>query len=176
MTAHHVSLTAANRYDTTYDTTTLRYDTTHSTSGGSPRPSEHNEVGRRSSVSEQQSTATANPFFSSSTTTTIRISNTIDSLLMSDVPQPIVSQLRLLLAAIHRCNFRFCGSVIDDPSSWRRFLKHSSRSGEDEFYPEYFMEPLRTQLEFQDAIAHTQLFVSLMDKLRLEHKKMDEIR
>jgi hypothetical protein len=95
---------------------------------------------------------------------------------MSDVPQSILSQLRLLLAAIHRCNFRFCGSVIDDPSSWRRFLKYSSRSGEEEFYPEYFMEPLRTQLEFQDAIAHTQLFVSLMDKLRLEHLKMDEIR
>jgi len=112
-----------------------------------------------------------NPFSS-----TIRISNTIDSLLMSHVPEPIVAQLRILLAAIQRYNFRFCGCVIDEPGSWRRFLKHSSRTGEEEFYPEYFMEPLRTQLEFQDAIAHTQLFVSLMDKLRKEHLKMDEIR
>jgi hypothetical protein len=38
------------------------------------------------------------------------------------------------------------------------------------------MEPLRNHLEFQDAIVHTQLFVSFMDKLRKEQHLLDTLR
>ena len=48
--------------------------------------------------------------------------------------------------------------------------------GEDEFYPEHFMEPLRNYLEFQEAIVHTQLFVAFMDKLKKEQQLLQHIR
>jgi hypothetical protein len=105
-----------------------------------------------------------------------KITNTIDSLLMSAVPLHILHNVRVLIVAIKRFNYGFCGCVISDPGSWKRFLRHSNRTGEDEFYPEYFMEPLRNHLEFQDAIVHTQLFVSFMDKLRKEQHLLDTLR
>lgn len=105
-----------------------------------------------------------------------KITNTIDSLLMSDLPLHILHHVRVLIVAIKRFNYGFCGCVISDPGSWKRFLRHSNRTGEDEFYPEYFMEPLRNHLEFQDAIVHTQLFVSFMDKLRKEQHLLDTFR
>jgi hypothetical protein len=105
-----------------------------------------------------------------------KITNTIDSLLMVGVPVHILHNVRVLTVAIKRFNYGFCGCVISDPGSWKRFLRHSQRTGEDEFYPEYFMEPLRNQLEFQDAIVHTQLFVSFMDKLRKEQSLLDTFR
>jgi hypothetical protein len=105
-----------------------------------------------------------------------RITNTLDWVLMSDLPYHILRQVRSLIAAIKRYNYQFCGCVVSDPSSWKRFLRHSNRTGEDEFYPEYFMEPLRNHLEFQDAIVHTQLFVSFMDKLRKEQQLLDTFR
>jgi hypothetical protein len=108
--------------------------------------------------------------------TVSRITNTIDSLLMTGLPLEILHHIRVLIVAIKRFNYGFCGCVINDPGSWKRFLKHSTRTGEDEFYPEYFMEPLRNHLEFQDAIVHTQLFVSFMDKLRKEQHLLDTFR
>lgn len=48
--------------------------------------------------------------------------------------------------------------------------------GEEEFYPEQFMEPLRNYLEFQEAIANTQLFVAFMDKLKKEQQVLDHVR
>ena len=112
----------------------------------------------------------------STTTTVSRITNTIDSLLMTDLPLHILHHVRVLIVAIKRFNYTFCGVVVNDPGSWKRFLKHSTRTGTDEFYPEYFMEPLRNHLEFQDAIVHTQLFVSFMDKLRKEQCLLDTFR
>ena len=105
-----------------------------------------------------------------------KITNTIDSLLMSAVPIYILQHIRILIVSIKRYNYGFCGCVISDPSSWKKFLRYSNRTGSDEFYPEYFMEPLRNHLEFQDAIVHTQLFVSFMDKLRKEQCVMDTFR
>jgi hypothetical protein len=115
-------------------------------------------------------------FGAAATDRVTRITNTIDSVLMSGVPLHILHHVRVITAAIKRFNYGFCGCVISDPGSWKRFLRHSNRTGEDEFYPEYFMEPLRNHLEFQDAIVHTQLFVSFMDKLRKEQHVLNVYR
>jgi hypothetical protein len=47
---------------------------------------------------------------------------------------------------------------------------------EEEFYPDVFLEPLRAAMEFQEAIVHTQLFVSFFDKLRKESVVLNGIR
>eukprot|EP01038_Epipyxis_sp_PR26KG_P004365 gene4365-6176_t len=104
------------------------------------------------------------------------VSNTLDSLLMSDVPETIVKQVQVLVTAIKRYNFKFCGSLSSDPTSWKKFLRYNTTTGEEEFYPAYFMEPLRNYLEFQDAMVHTQMFVAFMEKLRSEHKLLENIR
>lgn len=135
--------------------------------GGSPRPSEHKRVGSITTMSSKNKS----PF-----TSNCRIANTIDSLLMSEVPLKILEQVRILISSIQRYNYGFCGCVLEEPGTWKKFLKRSTRTGTDEFYPEYFMEPLRNHLEFQDAIVHTQLFVSFMDKLHKEHIEMDHYR
>ena len=59
--------------------------------------------------------------FSSSTTTISRITNTIDSLLMSDLPLDILHHVRVLIVAIKRFNYTFCGVVVNDPGSWKRY-------------------------------------------------------
>lgn len=104
------------------------------------------------------------------------VRNNIDAILMSDVPLNVLHHVRTMMASIKRYNFGFCGKVALDPRQWKRFLRRNPGSGGPEFYPEYFMEPIRNGVEFQDAIAHTQLFVSFMDKLRREHMLLDTVR
>lgn len=107
----------------------------------------------------------------------LSIVNSVDSILMEDVPEPILRQLNVLIVSFPRYVRRFIGrEVLHDPSNWKRFLRYSTRTGEEEFYPEYFIEPLRNQLEFQEAMVHTQLFVSFMDRLRREYHKQDHLR
>eukprot|EP01034_Spumella_vulgaris_P024136 gene24135-30446_t len=108
--------------------------------------------------------------------TSSHIKNTLDSLLMSDVPQHILKQVQILIVAIKRSNFNFCGGTIKNPQAWKKFLRFSNTTGEAEFYPEHFMEPLRNYLEFQEAMVHTQLFVAFMDKLKKEQQMLEHVR
>jgi hypothetical protein len=108
--------------------------------------------------------------------TSSHVKNTLDSMLMSDVPQHILKQVQILIVAIKRSNFNFCGNTIKDPGAWKKFLRFSNTTGEAEFYPEHFMEPLRNYLEFQEAMVHTQLFVAFMDKLKKEQLLLEHVR
>lgn len=119
------------------------------------------------------------------------VKNNTDRLLMSHLPGSIVNQLRVLLSSIKRYNYSFFGALVNDPSAWRRFIRKPFQSSnglqpgamyfdgemEEDFIPaEQFLEPLRNQLEFQEAMVKTQLFVSFMDRLRKEHLMLDHIR
>jgi hypothetical protein len=42
-------------------------------------------------------------------------------------------------------------------------LRFNNKTNANEFYPEYFIEPLRNFLEFQESIVHTQLFVAFIE-------------
>eukprot|EP00981_Chlorochromonas_danica_P008745 scaffold2302_cov209-Ochromonas_danica.AAC.9 len=67
-------------------------------------------------------------------------------------------------------------SVLKDQISYKRFLKTNASTKEDEFYPDHFLEPLRCKMEFQEAVVHTQLFVSFVDKLRKQTELLDHVR
>lgn len=98
-------------------------------------------------------------------------------LIYEQVPKAIRQQLRTLLACLKRYNATMCGGpVLDDVQQWKRFLRHNSVTQTEEFYPENYMEPLRGKLEFQDAMVHTQLFVSFIDRLRREQRILDQVR
>lgn len=55
--------------------------------------------------------------------------NVMDFLLMSNVPSDILKHIQILITAIKRNNFNFCGNVIKDPASWKKFLKYSNTTG-----------------------------------------------
>jgi hypothetical protein len=65
---------------------------------------------------------------------------------------------------------------VTDTASWKKFLKLNITTGEAEFFPDYFMEPLKNYLEFQEAVVRTQLFVAFMDKLRKDNRLLDNVR
>jgi len=103
------------------------------------------------------------------------VKNTLDMLLMCNVPEHILKNVQILIAAIKRYNFHFFSSLVTDTASWKRFLRPTP-AGAMEFFPASFMEPLRNHLEFQEAVVHTQLFVAFMDKLRKDNRLLDNIR
>jgi hypothetical protein len=49
------------------------------------------------------------------------------------------------------------------------FSFYSPQTNMFEFQPDLFMEPLKQRLQFQENVIHTQLFVSFMDKKRVEY-------
>lgn len=124
---------------------------------------------RRDSHSEGNSSAPTKPIGNRI------VKNTLDMLLMANVPELITKNVQILIAAIKRYNFHFFSSLVTDTASWKRFLKQTS-TGAMEFFPASFMEPLRNHLEFQEAVVHTQLFVAFMDKLRRDNRLLDNVR
>jgi hypothetical protein len=80
-----------------------------------------------------------------------------------------------LVRALYEHNVRFCGDAID-PTAWRRYVRYNDMTGEEEFYPNWFMEPVRRHVEFQEAVVQTQLFVGFMDHVREESASKDKDR
>jgi len=80
-----------------------------------------------------------------------------------------------LVRTLYEHNVRFCGDAID-PTAWRRYVRYNDMTGEEEFYPNWFMEPVRRHVEFQEAVVQTQLFVGFMDHVREESLKKDHDR
>jgi hypothetical protein len=95
---------------------------------------------------------------------------------MSDVPERIRKQVKVLVRSISRHNFAFFKELVSDGPSWTRFLRKNGKTGGQEFYPDALMEPLRNMVEFRDAVVHTQLFLAFMDKMRKENSIIDKIR
>ncbi|CAM9153547.1 unnamed protein product, partial [Phaeothamnion confervicola] len=58
-----------------------------------------------------------------------------------------------------------CGDLAA-PGGWRRYGALNAASGEFEFYPAWFTEPIERQLQFQTAVAHSQMMVSFVDRCR----------
>lgn len=71
-----------------------------------------------------------------------------------------------LLALVSRHNRRLCGEGMLETGGWRKYGLINQSSKQFEFYPEMFIDPLRARLAFQEGVVHTQLFVSLMDRLK----------
>ena len=56
-------------------------------------------------------------------------------------------------------HFRVLGCISQTkPDTFKDFGQFDPDTGEFDFYPEKLLEPLRAQLEFQEAMISTQLF------------------
>ena len=76
---------------------------------------------------------------------------------------------------IHSHNMQFCGDSVN-PLAWKRYVRFNNHSGEEEFYPNWFMQPVRRHVEFQEAVVQTQLFVGFMDSVREAAESQDGYR
>ena len=81
----------------------------------------------------------------------------------------------IIARVLHSHNMQFCGDSVD-PTAWRRYVKYNHSTEEEEFYPNWFMQPVRRHVEFQEAVVQTQLFVGFMDAVREEAEKQDKYR
>ena len=80
-----------------------------------------------------------------------------------------------ILTLIHDYNKKLCGDLTN-PTGWRSYGAMNSSTGEFEFYPQWFMEPLELQVQFQEQVIHTQMFVSFMDKQRMSYTSKSTYR
>jgi hypothetical protein len=85
------------------------------------------------------------------------------------------SALAGIARVIHCHNMQFCGDSVN-PTAWRRYVKFNTATGEEEFYPNWFMQPVRRHVEFQEAVVQTQLFVGFMDSVRVAAERQDKFR
>jgi hypothetical protein len=121
-----------------------------------------------------------------------RTISTATKLLSERLPDQNVDQLQLssffsdlteaekvavhdVMDAVEQHNTLFCGDLVL-ADSWRRYGTYDPTSGDFEFYPQWFLDHQRSVLEFQDVVCHTQLFVSYVDKLRVEYVQKNSQR
>ena len=65
------------------------------------------------------------------------------------------------------------GEIAVGRNRWQKYGMLNRTSGEFEFYPSWFMEPYRTEMQFRERMVHTQLFVSFVDNKRREDMRVD---
>lgn len=63
----------------------------------------------------------------------------------------------------------FLCSDVAEVDGWRKYGTYDASTGEYEFYPQWFMDHQRSILDFQEGVVKTQLFMSYMDRLRLDY-------
>ena len=76
--------------------------------------------------------------------------------------------IKEIMSLIYKYNTSMCGDLMQ-PAGWRNYGAVNASTGEFEFYPQWFMDPIQAQCKLQENIIHTQFFVSFMDKLRIEY-------
>jgi hypothetical protein len=85
-----------------------------------------------------------------------------------DLTEEEKTTVKEVRTAIESHNTLFCGDLIVG-DGWRKYGAYDGSTGEFEFFPQWFLDHQRSILEFQDVVVHTQLFVSYVDKLRVEY-------
>lgn len=94
---------------------------------------------------------------------------------LSDLTESEMAAVHDVMGAVEQHNTLFCGDLVL-ADSWRRYGTYNPASGDFEFYPQWFLDHQRSVLEFQDVVCHTQLFVSYVDKLRVEYVQKNSQR
>mmetsp|Transcript_23538 Transcript_23538/g.39219 ORF Transcript_23538/g.39219 Transcript_23538/m.39219 type:complete len:300 (-) Transcript_23538:63-962(-) len=107
--------------------------------------------------------------FSYSSLSTIKVA-------MHDLSPESIRSLRGALHSVVSCISAMCGEVLTQPGGWRQFGAIGRRSQQFEFLPELFMHSLRTGLQLQESIIHTQMFVSFMDSQREAYESLAHFR
>lgn len=65
--------------------------------------------------------------------------------------------------------------LSDSPDAWQQYGEFNEATGTFDFCPDKFIQPLKYQIQFQEAMTHTQLFVGYVEELQLAHKKRSHL-
>mmetsp|Transcript_15455 Transcript_15455/g.24060 ORF Transcript_15455/g.24060 Transcript_15455/m.24060 type:complete len:282 (+) Transcript_15455:1-846(+) len=71
---------------------------------------------------------------------------------------------------------RYCGDLATTGNAWKRYGTIDVKTGNFNFYPAWFMNPIRADQFFHEALVHTQLFVGYVDERRRNQMEVDEMR
>jgi hypothetical protein len=85
--------------------------------------------------------------------------------------------LRKIKAVIKRHLSQFTVALTDKPDAWQQCGEFNE--GTFDFSPDKFIQPLKDrmifQIQFQEMMAHTQLFVGYVEELQLSYEKRKEL-
>eukprot|EP00546_Thalassionema_frauenfeldii_P022040 CAMPEP_0178898686 /NCGR_PEP_ID=MMETSP0786-20121207/2479_1 /TAXON_ID=186022 /ORGANISM="Thalassionema frauenfeldii, Strain CCMP 1798" /LENGTH=1151 /DNA_ID=CAMNT_0020569453 /DNA_START=87 /DNA_END=3539 /DNA_ORIENTATION=+ len=70
---------------------------------------------------------------------------------------------------------KFCGDLILNGKAWKRYGTIDVKTNEFIFHPEWFLNPMKADQAFQEAMVHTQLFSSFVHEKRQDQVEMEEI-
>jgi len=73
----------------------------------------------------------------------------------------IVSDLK---KKIYRHNSQLCGDLLSSPLAWKKYGAYNNQTNDFEFVPQWFLDPIRSKLNLQEVLSHTQMFVTLIDQ------------
>lgn len=72
---------------------------------------------------------------------------------------------------------QFTVGLRDKPEPWRQYGEFNEAIGAYDFCPDKFIQPLKDhmifQIQFQEMMAHTQLFLGYVEGLQLAHEKQN---
>jgi len=87
--------------------------------------------------------------------------------------------LRKIKEVIKRHISQFTVGLADKPDAWQQYGEFNEAAGTFDFSPDKFIQPLKDQMifqiQFQEMMAHTQLFVGYVEELQLSHEKRREM-
>ncbi|KAL9183930.1 hypothetical protein ACHAXT_002016 [Thalassiosira profunda] len=74
---------------------------------------------------------------------------------------------------------QFTMGLNDRPDAWQQYGEFNEATGTFDFCPDKFIQPLKDRLifsiQFQEMMAHTQLFVGYVEELQLAHEKRSNL-
>ena len=87
--------------------------------------------------------------------------------------------LQKIKEVIKRHISQFTVGLADKPDAWQQYGEFNEAAGTFDFSPDKFIQPLKDrmifQIQFQEMMAHTQLFVGYVEELQLSHEKRRDI-
>lgn len=87
--------------------------------------------------------------------------------------------LRKIKDVIKRHMSQFTMGLSDKPDAWQQYGEFNEGTGTFDFCPDKFIQPLKDrmifQIQFQEMMAHTQLFVGYVEELQLAHEKRSNL-
>jgi len=87
--------------------------------------------------------------------------------------------LRKVKALIKKHLSQFTMGLNDKPDAWQQYGAFNEHTGAFDFSPDKFIQPLKDrmifQIQFQEMMTHTQLFVGYVEELQKAHEKRSNL-
>ena len=87
--------------------------------------------------------------------------------------------LKRVKALIKKHLSQFTMGLNDKPDAWQQYGEFNEHTGAFDFCPDKFIQPLKDrmifQIQFQEMMTHTQLFVGYVEELQKAHEKRSKL-